>query len=151
MLSDRGNRNMFGIARLQPGVTIDRARAELASLATRMAIADADTNQGLSATLLPLVHSHFGPQSLLLAPLSILMGVCGVLLLIVCANVANLLLARATVRQKELSTRLALGAGRARLARQMVTEIRRSLTNVHDSGRAEVEKYLDAAVRKCGK
>jgi len=123
MLSDRGNRNMFGIARLQPGVTIDRARAELASLATRMATADADTNQGLSATLLPLVHSHFGPQSLLLAPLSILMGVCGVLLLIVCANVANLLLARATVRQKELSTRLALGAGRARLARQMVTEI----------------------------
>jgi len=123
MLRDRGNRNMVGIARLQPGVTIDRARAELGSLATRMAIADADTNQGLSATVLPLVRSHFGPQSLLLAPLSILMGVCGVLLLIVCANVANLLLARATVRQKELSTRLALGAGRARLARQMVTEI----------------------------
>ena len=123
MLRDRGDRNMFGIARLKPGVTVAQARAELASLATRMAIADADTNQGLSATVLPLANSHFGAQSLLLAPLSILMGVCGVLLLIVCANVANLLLARATVRQREFGTRLALGAGRARLARQMVTEI----------------------------
>ena len=123
MLRDRANRNMFGIARLKPGVTLDQARAEIASLATRMAIADADTNQGLSATVLPLANSHFGPQSLLLAPLRILMGVCGVLLLIVCANVANLLLARATVRQKEFSTRLALGAGRARLARQMAIEI----------------------------
>jgi predicted permease len=122
MLRDRADRNMFGIARLKPGVTLDQARGELASLATRMAIADADTNQGLSATMLPLANSHFGPQSLLLAPLRILMGVCGVLLLIVCANVANLLLARATVRQKEFSTRLALGAGRARLARQTVTE-----------------------------
>ena len=123
MLRDRGDRNMFGIARLKPGVTLDQARGELASLATRMAIADADTNQGLSATMLPLANSHFGPQALLLAPLRILMGVCGVLLLIVCANVANLLLARATVRQKEFSTRLALGASKARLARQTVTEI----------------------------
>jgi predicted permease len=123
MLRDRADRNMFGIARLKPGVTVAQARAELASLAARMAIADADTNLGLSATVLPLANSHFGPQSLLLAPLRILMGVCGVLLLIVCANVANLLLARATVRQKEFGTRLALGAGRARLGRQMLTEI----------------------------
>src|SRR5271154_6828985 len=123
MLRDRGDRNMFGIARLKPGVTLGQARGELASLATRMAVADADTNQGLSATVLPLWKSHFGPQVLLLAPLRILMGVCGVLLLIVCANVANLLLARATIRQKEFSTRLALGAGKARLARQVVTEI----------------------------
>jgi predicted permease len=123
MLRDRGDRNMLGIARLQPGVTLDQARGELASLATHMAIADADTNQGLNATMLPLANSHFGPQSLLLAPLRILTGVCGVLLLIVCANVANLLLARATVRQKEFSTRLAVGAGRARLVRQVATEI----------------------------
>ena len=123
MLRDRADRNMFGIARLKPGVTLGEARGELASLATRMAVADADTNQGLSATMLPLAQSHFGPQSLLAAPLRILMGVCGVLLLIVCANVANLLLARATIRQKEFSTRLALGAGKARLARQVVTEM----------------------------
>src|SRR5580658_5793173 len=122
MLRDRANRNMFGIARLKSGVTIEQARDELAALAKRMSIADADTNEGLSASVLPLEKSHFGPQALLLAPLRVLMGVCGVLLLIVCANVANLLLARATVRQKEFSTRLALGAGRSRLARQVVTE-----------------------------
>ncbi len=122
MLRNRADRNMFGIARLQPGVTLEQAKSELASLAARMAQADADTNEGLSATMLPLWKSHFGTQSLLLAPLSILMAVCGVLLLIVCVNVANLLLARAIVRQKEFSTRLALGAARARLARQVVTE-----------------------------
>src|SRR3984885_16051 len=122
MLRDRGDRNMFGIARLKQGLTLEQVRDELAALAGRMAKTDADTNEGMSATVLPLWKSHFGPQVLLLAPLCILMGVCGVLLLIVCANVANLLLARATVRQKEFSTRLALGAGRARLARQVVTE-----------------------------
>ena len=122
MLRDRADRNMFGIARLKQGLTLEQVRDELAALAGRMAKTDADTNEGMSATVLPLWKSHFGPQVLLLAPLRILMGVCGVLLLIVCANVANLLLARATVRQKEFSTRLALGAGRARLARQVVTE-----------------------------
>jgi predicted permease len=76
----------------------------------------------MSATVVPLWRSHFGAQSLLLGPLQILAAVCGVLLLIVCANVTNLLLARSTARQKEFSVRLALGAGRGRLAKQCLTE-----------------------------
>jgi len=122
MLRDRHNRNMLGIARLKQGVTIDQARVELKTLADRMAILNANVSEGMSATLLPLWKSPHGPQGLLIGPLRILMGVCILVLLIVCANVANLLLARATVREKEFTARLALGAGRARLARQVLAE-----------------------------
>jgi len=122
MLRDRHNRNMLGIARLKQGVPIDQARAEIKTLADRMAIANANVSEGMSATLMPLWQSPHGPQGLLIGPLRILMGVCVLVLLIVCANVANLLLARATVREKEFTARLALGAGRARLARQVLTE-----------------------------
>jgi predicted permease len=122
MLRDRHNRNMLGIARLKQGATVDQARHELVALAGRMAIANADVSEGMSATLLPLWKSPHGPQGLLVGPLRILMGVCILVLLIVCANVANLQLARATVREKEFSARLALGAGRMRLARQVLTE-----------------------------
>lgn len=122
MLRDRGDRNMLGFARLKPGVTQAQARDELTGLYRRMAVADADMDEGMSATLLPLWKSHFGPQTALLGPLRILSGICLVVLLIACVNVANLLLARSASRQKEFSTRLALGAGRARLARQVLTE-----------------------------
>ena len=122
MLRDRHDRNMLGIARLKPGVTFDQARLELKTLADRMAVTNADVSEGMSATLMPLWKSPHGPQGLLVGPLRILMGVCVLVLLIVCANVANLLLARATVREKEFSARLALGAGRGRIARQVLTE-----------------------------
>ncbi len=122
MLRNRQNRNMLGIARLRPGVTLDQARNELAALATYMAVANADVSQGMSATLLPLWKSPHGPQALLAAPLKILMGISIVVLLIVCANVANLLLAKAASREKEFTTRLALGAARGRLTRQVLTE-----------------------------
>ena len=122
MLRDRHDRNMLGIARLKPGVQVDQARLELKTLADRMAILNANVSRGMSATLMPLWKSPHGPQGLLVGPLGVLMGVCVLVLLIVCANVANLLLARATAREKEFSARLALGAGRARIARQVLTE-----------------------------
>jgi predicted permease len=122
MLRDRQNRNMLGIARLKAGVTMDQARSELGALARRMSVADADTNQGMSATLLPLNVSPHGPQGLLGGPLRILLGVCILLLSIVCVNVANLQLSRATARARELGTRVALGANRRRLVQQLLTE-----------------------------
>ena len=122
MLHDRHNRNMLAIARLKPGVTLEQARAELDGLARRMAVANADVSDGMTATLMPLWKSPHGPQGLLLGPLRILMAVSLLVLLIVCVNVANLLLARATVREKEFTARLALGAGRMRLVRQMLAE-----------------------------
>jgi putative ABC transport system permease protein len=113
---------MLGIARLKQGVTFEQAGAELKALAERMAVANANVSEGMSAILLPLAKSPHGPQGLLAGPLRVLMGVCVLLLLIVCANVANLLLARATVREKEFTARMALGARRGRIARQVLTE-----------------------------
>ncbi len=122
MLQDRNTRNFMVLARLVPGVSIDQARGEVQALANRMAEADADSNQGVGATVLPVWQSHFGTQAMLLTPVSILMGIGGVVLLIVCANLANLLLARATSRQQEFSIRLALGAKPWRLITQLLTE-----------------------------
>ena len=122
MLRDRNTRNYMMFARLAPGVTIEQARSEAQALANRMAVANADSDQGVGATVLPFWQSHFSSQSILLTPITILMAASGVVLLIVCANLANLLLARATGRLREFSIRLALGAGPVRLARQLLTE-----------------------------
>jgi predicted permease len=121
-LLNRQNRNMLGIARIRHDATMQQAQHELAALATYMSVANADVSQGMSATLLPLSRSPHGPQASLAAPLKILMGISALVLLIVCANVANLLLAKAAAREKEFTTRLALGAARSRLTRQVLTE-----------------------------
>ena len=122
MLRDRQTRNLVGTARLKPGVTMEQARAEIGAVARQLAKMGTGTNEGIGATVLPVWKGHFGAQGMLLGPLQILMAVGGLVLLIVCANVANLLLARTTARQKEFGMRIALGARRGRLVQQLLTE-----------------------------
>jgi predicted permease len=119
---DQGSKAYWTIARLRPGVTTGQARGEVEALVQRLAEMNPLAMEGLRATVVPVWKANTGGQRILRAPLGILMAVCFVVLLIVCANVANLLLARSTARHKEFSIRLALGAGRGRLARQLLTE-----------------------------
>jgi putative ABC transport system permease protein len=108
------------IGRLKPGVTLEAARADLAAVADALAREFPDTNKGRSVTIEPLHDAMVGTELRLTSLL--FLGVVGFVLLICCANVANLLLARATVRMRELAMRTALGADRGRLIRQLLTE-----------------------------
>jgi len=122
-LNYRGCRDLSStLVRLKPGVTLDQASAEVSALARSLAASYPHTNRGIDAVVVPVWNGHLGAQGILLKPLQILMAVCALFLLIVCANVANLLLARAVSRRKELAIRLAFGAPRARIARQLLTE-----------------------------
>jgi len=110
------------IVRLKPGTTIQQARSEVEALGKRLAVIYPATNRGVDLTVTPVWKGHLGAQGLLLQPLRILMALSLLLLLIVCANVSNLLLAHAVSRQREFSIRLALGARRSRLAAQLLIE-----------------------------
>jgi predicted permease len=122
LLEQPWQRHLWVTARLKPGVSIAQAGSEVEALAREMAQSSPKTHRGYGAALMPVWKGHYGAHALLLKPLRILMAVCVVLFLIVAANVANLQLARATVRQKEFGIRLAIGAGPWRLVRHLLTE-----------------------------
>jgi len=122
LLEDRGSRQMWLTGRLKPGVTVAQANAEVELYSRQIAKESPRTSEGYHAAATPIWKAHFGVQAILLQPLRVLMAVCVVLFLIVGANVANLQLARATARRKEMSLRMALGAGPWRVLRQLITE-----------------------------
>jgi predicted permease len=116
--TNRWGNTMAMVARLKPGVTAGQAQAEMRILAPQLAKAHPERNdfEGIVTPLPDHVSGHVKPA------LEVLAGAVGVLMLIVCANLSNLLLARTAARQKEVAIRAALGAGRWRLIRQMLTE-----------------------------
>src|SRR5436853_4509314 len=121
-LEDRGARWIEAYARLKPGVTFAQAQQEFAAISGRLEAEYPATNRGRAIRCWPLWQTPFNNAGTLLPTLEIMLAVVAFVLLIACANVGNLLLVRSFARRHEMSVRLAVGAGRARLWKQLLTE-----------------------------
>src|SRR5580704_15070685 len=120
ILNDRASHDgIFTVARLNPGVSLFQAQAEMSTIQNGLDRLYPDDNRDLGIYVEPLKQAIVGDAGQTLAPL---LGAVGLVLLIACANVANLLLARSAARNREFAIRSALGANRARVARQLLTE-----------------------------
>jgi predicted permease len=119
---ERWARHFGAVVRLKPGVSVSQASAEAATVAARLARAFPKTNEGVGARIVPIWKAQEGASIILASPMAILGAACGLVLLIACANVANLLLARSASRQREFGIRIALGASPGRLRRQLLSE-----------------------------
>jgi predicted permease len=117
--SSRGARWLTVVGRVSPGLSVDAARSEMDAIARRLEQLDPQHNAKVSARITPLLASMVGDIQ---RPLFVLLGAVGFVFLIACANVASLTLGRVAARDAELAVRTALGAGRGRIARQILTE-----------------------------
>ena len=119
LAGNRGNHSYLGIGRLKSGVSLQGAQAEFDSIAAQLEKQYPETNTGRGIVIYPILQDTVRMYS---TALWVMMGAVGFVLLIGCANVANLMLARATSRQREIALRTALGASRFRIVRQLLTE-----------------------------